>query len=157
MKGKRCALVLSFSSSQTIVRERGERRRRQRVDIILFDKVSKIYNTQDQILSFNSFVHHHQTCLLNAKEDKDKEEELVEAFFLNSFVLFFFSPFRSYSFEKRTRGRSSTLKRIRIPRSWGKESKRNSIDFPKKCPRVKVLLITTTRMIGTKVARTTKE
>lgn len=150
MKGKRCALVLSFSSSQTIVRERGERRRRQRVDIILFDKVSKIYKHTYQILSFNSFVHHHQTCVLYAKEDKDKEEELVEAFFLNSFVLFFFSPFRSYSFEKRTRGRSSTLKkmRIRIPRSWGKESKRNSIDFPKKCPRVKVLLLrTTTRMI----------
>ena len=128
-------------------RER-ERRRRQHVDIILFDKVSKIYNTHtDQILSFNSFVHHHQTCVLYAKEDKDKEEELVEAFFLNSFVLLFFSPSRSYSFEKRTRGRSSTLKkmRIRIPRSWGKESKRNSIDFPKKCPRVKVLLLITTR------------
>ena len=39
---------------------------------------------------------------------------LVEAFFLNSFVLLFFSPSRSYSFEKRTRGRSSTLKRMKF-------------------------------------------
>ena len=108
-----CSRPLVFLVANDRSRER-ERRRRQRVDIILFDKVSKIYNTRDQILSFNSFVHHHQTCVLYVKEDKDKEEELVEAFFLNSFVLFFFSPFRSYSFEKRTRGRSSTLKKMRI-------------------------------------------